>query len=123
MLKTELNVCCVPIFLFSPKKFGGTYCRRCVLPSVRPSSYFLNLSSEIDVVDTCNKSSLIHGLMDQGLSRSFWKVQGHSEHIKEKCNFHISSYYMYLVIIKDIQKLQAICTGIALSFDGFSSIS
>jgi hypothetical protein len=57
--------------------------------SVGPSLYLLNLLSEIDVGDS--KCSLIQGLVEQGLSWSFWKVQGHSEHIKES-NFNISSY-------------------------------
>jgi hypothetical protein len=61
------------------KKNGGAYCHRCVL------------SSEIDVD---NKCSFRQGPVNQGLSRLFWKVQGHSEHIKES-NFNISSYLMY----------------------------
>jgi hypothetical protein len=51
---------------------------------VRPSSYLLNLSS---VVDVDNKCSFRQGLVDQGISRSYWKVQGHSEHLKEKIKF------------------------------------
>jgi hypothetical protein len=55
--------------------------------SIHPSSYFLNFVSEIDVVD--NMCSLRQGHVDQGISRSFWKVQGYSGHIKES-NFNIS---------------------------------
>jgi hypothetical protein len=70
--------------------------------SILPSSYFLNLVSEINVVD--NKCSFRQGPVDQGLSRSFWKVQGHSGHIKES-NFSISSdmkftFYQKLIIIE-----------------------
>jgi hypothetical protein len=46
--------------------------------------------SETDVVD--KKCSLRHGLVDKDPSRSFWKVQGHSEHIKES-NFNIYCIY------------------------------
>jgi hypothetical protein len=49
--------------------------------SILPSSYLLYLSSEIDVID--NKCSFRQGLVDQVLSRSYWKVQGHSEHRKK----------------------------------------
>jgi hypothetical protein len=58
------------------KTIGGAYCRRCVRLSVCPSSYLLNILSEIDVVD--NKYCFRQGLVDQGPSRSYWKVQGHS---------------------------------------------
>jgi hypothetical protein len=67
-----------------PKKLSGEHSVAVV--SVRPSSYrspkpFIRKKISghhyrpIDVVD--NKL----GLVDQGHSRSFWKVQGHSEHI------------------------------------------
>jgi hypothetical protein len=59
--------------------------------SIHQSSYLLNLSSEIDVVD--KKCSLRQRFVDQGLSRSFWKVQGHSGHIKGKSNFNTRSSY------------------------------
>jgi hypothetical protein len=79
------------IFLCFPKIFfGGAYCRCCVRPSVCPSSYLLNLSSEINVVD--NKCFFRLGLVDKGHSRSFWKVQGQSEHIMQRSNFNISSF-------------------------------
>jgi hypothetical protein len=97
---------------YAPRKKlgGGAYCRRCVRLSFRPSSYPLNLSSEIDVVG--NKCSFSQGFVGQGLSRSFWKVQGHSEHIKEKFNFNISSYchqrYRYEIFRNIYQVLQAI---------------
>jgi hypothetical protein len=86
------------LFLCSPKKIRGSILSPLcpsvvslsVRPSVRPNSYLLNLSSEIDVVD--NKCSLRLGLVDQGHSRSFWKVQGHSEHKIQKSNFNISLY-------------------------------
>jgi hypothetical protein len=55
-----------------------------VLLFIHPSSYLLNFSSEIDVVD--NKCSLRQGLVDQSHSRLFWKVQGHLMHI-EKIQF------------------------------------
>jgi hypothetical protein len=50
-----------------------------VLPFIR--THLLILSSEIDVVG--NKCSFTQGFVDQGLSRSYWKVQGHSKHKKE----------------------------------------
>jgi hypothetical protein len=78
-------------FLCSRKKFRGSILSPlfpCVRPSVRPSSYLLNLSSEIYVAG--NKCSFRQGLVVQGIS--YWKVQGHSEHIKKKSNFNISSY-------------------------------
>jgi hypothetical protein len=53
------------------KKFQGSI----LSVSVCPSSYFLNLLSEIYFVDT--KCSLRQGFVDQVLSRLFWKVQGH----------------------------------------------
>jgi hypothetical protein len=69
-------------FFVLPEKFWGSILLLlCLL--VCPSSYFLILLSEIDAVDTCNKCSLRQGLVDQGLSRSFWKVEGHSEHVNE----------------------------------------
>jgi hypothetical protein len=74
-----------------PEKISGEHTVAVVSlhPSVRLSSYLLNLSSEIDV-DT--EHSFRQGLVNQELSRSYWKVQGHSEHIKEKSNFNISSH-------------------------------
>ena len=65
-----------------PEKISGEHTItfvfvRLVFPSVRPSPYLLNLSTEIDVAN--NKCSFRLGLEDQGHSRSFWKVQGHSE--------------------------------------------
>jgi hypothetical protein len=69
-----------------PKNFKGAYHRRCVRLSelISPKPLI-----RIDVND--NKCFSRQGLVDQGLWRSFWKVQGHSEHIKES-NFNISSY-------------------------------
>jgi hypothetical protein len=67
-----------------PEKFRG------IILSLLCPSELPNLSSEIDVVD--EKCSLRQGLVDQGLSKSFWKVQGHLQHRKEKSNFNISSY-------------------------------
>jgi hypothetical protein len=46
-----------------------------------------NLLSEIDVVD--NICSLRQGLVDQGLSKSFWKVQGYSEQRSQFQHFFI----------------------------------
>jgi hypothetical protein len=72
-----------------PKNFREAYYRCCVRPSACPSSHLhIELLSEIDGVD--NKCLLTQGLVDQGLWSLFWKVQGHSEHIKES-NFNISS--------------------------------
>jgi hypothetical protein len=70
-------------FLYSLKKIGGDILSP-LCPSVHPSSYLRNLSSEIDVVD--NKCSFRQGLVDQGLSRSYWKVEGHSA-FKRKFQF------------------------------------
>jgi hypothetical protein len=59
---------------YAPRKhFGGAYCRCCVRPSVRPSSYLLNHSSEIDVVDF--KCSFRLGLVDQGHFEKFRVTQ------------------------------------------------
>jgi hypothetical protein len=83
-------------FLCSPKNFGGAYTVAIVSvhPSVPLSSYLLNFLSKINVFD--KKCSLKQEFVDQGLSRSFWKVQGHSEHIKES-NFNISSYMKFTI--------------------------
>jgi hypothetical protein len=65
-----------------------------VLLSIRwSSSYLLNLLSEINVV--YSKCSLRHRLVNQDLSRSFWKVQGHSEHIK----IQLQHFFIYEVHI------------------------
>jgi hypothetical protein len=80
----RINHFCLFVFYAPRKNFGGAYCGLCV----RPSSCLLNLSSEIDVVDS--KCSFRQGIVDQCLSRSYWKVQGHSEHIK-KSIFNICS--------------------------------
>jgi hypothetical protein len=69
------------IFMLSKKIWGK---HTVAILSVRPSSYLLHLSSEIDVADI--KCSFRQGLVDQGLSRSYWKVQGHSEY-KRKIQF------------------------------------
>jgi hypothetical protein len=51
-------------------------------------------------------------LVVQGHSRSFWKVQGHSKHIKEQSNFNISSYncqrYWYEIFRNIYHVFQAI---------------
>jgi hypothetical protein len=83
----------IRIVLCSQKNSMGAYYCHCVRPFVFPSvrahiSYYL--SSEINVVD--NKCSFRLGVVDQGHSRSLWKVQGHSQHIIQKSNFNISSY-------------------------------
>jgi hypothetical protein len=87
------------LFLMLSKKFQWSILSLLCLsvhPSVRANI------SEIDVVD--KKCSLRQRLVDQGLSRSFWKVRGHSEHIKES-NFKMSSYmkftfYQKLILIE-----------------------
>jgi hypothetical protein len=66
-------------------------CRCCVLfvcLSFRPSE---PKSPKIDSVG--NNFSLRQRLVDQGVSISFWNIQGHSEHIKESFMYevHISS--------------------------------
>jgi hypothetical protein len=70
-------------FLCSPNSFRGSILSPLcpsVQPSVRPGLNLLNLLSEIDVDINY---SLRQGLVDQGLSRSLWEVQGHSEHTKK----------------------------------------
>jgi hypothetical protein len=87
----------------SPPKITGEHTVTVVsvrlCPSVR--AHLLNLSSEIDVDIKC---SFRQGLVDQGLSRPHWKGQGHSEHIKEKSNFNISSYNLSKILTWDLQK-------------------
>jgi hypothetical protein len=53
--------------------------------------------------------------VDQGHSRSFWKVQGHAEHIEEKSNFNISSYNRQS---RDLQKhIQSVAGNVYNTLD------
>jgi hypothetical protein len=68
-----------PTFIFAPrKKYRGSILSL-LSPSLRPSSYLLNFSSEIDVVD--KKRSFKLGLVDQGHIGKFMVTQS-----KEKKN-------------------------------------
>jgi hypothetical protein len=75
-----INIFVIPS---SPKRISGSILLPLCL-SICLSSYLPNLSSEIDFVG--KKCSFRKGLVDQGFSRSYWKVQGHSAY-KRKIQF------------------------------------
>jgi hypothetical protein len=80
-----------PIFVLPEKNFGEhTVAVVSVCPSVHLSSQLLNISSEIEVVG--KKCSFKQRHVNQGLSRSFWKVSRSLRAYKRKIQINFFSY-------------------------------